>query len=458
MSGSPGVAERGASTPARLIAALILIAAVGAASVLLLSGEAGNSYRLVFDGGGQLVTGNQVSVAGQPIGTIDDIDLTDDAQAAIDITVDRPLREGTSAVIRLSSLSGVANRYIALQMGPDNAPEIPEGGVVSTEETTTAVDLDELFDVFRKPERRALQKFIQGNADVYSGKGRLANRAYKFLNPALSSSEALFAELARDSDALQRFLVEGATVFGAIADRRTQLTNLVSDANTALGAVADRNTDLDRSLGLLPGVLRQSNTTFVNLRATLDDVDPLVAASKPATRNLAPFLRNLRGVAESGNPVFGDLADVVRRPGSSNDLADLLVDTRDAQDAAARALPAAIDAMDESQDEIAFLRPYAPDLFGFLADFGIATSYYDANGHYARVMPAGSNIFEREPDGELDPIYDQPERQYDSLDFDIFRRCPGGATQQAMDLSNPFLDDGNLGTDDCDPSDLPPGP
>ncbi|MGI8726249.1 MAG: MlaD family protein [Solirubrobacterales bacterium] len=458
MSKTSDVAERGASTPARLLAGLALIVAIAGSAALLLSGESGFSYRLVFETGGQLVTGNQVSVAGQPIGTIDDIDLTEDSQAAIDITVDQPLREGTSAVIRLSSLSGVANRYIALQMGPDNAPEIPDGGVITTEETTTAVDLDQLFDVFRKPERRALQKFIQGNADVYSGKGRLANRAYKFLNPALSSSEALFSELSRDSQALERFLVEGATVFGAIADRRTQLTSLISDANTALGAVADRNVDLDRSLSLLPGVLRQGNTTFVNLRATLDDVDPLVAASKPATRDLAPFLRNLRGVAESGNPVFDDLANVVRRPGPSNDLADLLVDIENAQDAAARALPAAIDAMDESQDEIAFLRPYAPDLFGFLADFGIATSFYDASGHYARVMPAGSNIFERESDGELDSIYNQPNQQYDALDFGIFRRCPGGATQPAADGSNPFLDDGALGIDDCDPSDLPPGP
>ena len=39
------------------------------------------------------------------------------------------------------------------------------------------VDLDQLFNVFRKRERTSLQKFISGNATTYSGKGREANRA-----------------------------------------------------------------------------------------------------------------------------------------------------------------------------------------------------------------------------------------------------------------------------------------
>ena len=43
-------------------------------------------------------------------------------------------------------------------------------------------------------------------------------------------------------------------------------------------------------------MLRQANTTFVNLRAALDDLEPLVNTAKPATKNLAPFLAELRPV------------------------------------------------------------------------------------------------------------------------------------------------------------------
>ncbi len=458
MSASDPAPERGASTAARVFGGLALAVAFVLVGVLLFGGNgSGYNYKLLFETGGQLVPGNEVLVAGQPVGTIDSIDLTEDSQAEVKITTEEPLNQGTSAVIRSTSLSGVANRYVSLQMGPDNAEEVEEGTAISGADTTSPVDVDQLFDIFRPKTRKALQKFIQGNATIYAGKGRLANRAYKFLNPALSSSERLFAELSKDSVVLERFLVEGATTFGALAEQRDDLSNLVVDANTALGAVANQNSALDRSLVALPGTLRQANTTFVNLRATLDDLDPLVAASYPATENLAPFLRRLKFTAKDSKPVFKDLGKVVNLNGPSNDLADALQDLPTVRNAGNTAWPAAIDAMDASQPNLAFIRPYTPDIFGVLAKLGETSAYYDANGHYARVNPAAANIYDYDSGtNSLNPIFTDRGAQFDALDFGVFRRCPGGGTQQSADLSNPFLDDGNLTLADCDPADLPP--
>ena len=62
----------------------------------------------------------------------------------------------------------------------------------------------------------------------------------------------------------------------------------------------------------------------MNLRATLDDLDVLVAASKPATKDLARFLRELRPLVHDARPTVADLRTLVRRDGSDNDLTDLL--------------------------------------------------------------------------------------------------------------------------------------
>ncbi len=453
--------NKGAASPAllsRIIVGLTFGVAVVLVAVLLFGGSSGIQYRFVFETGGQLVTGNEVLVAGQPIGTIDEIDLTDDGQAEVLATVDEPLHEGTTAVIRSTSLSGVANRYISLTRGADNVPEMGEGATISGADTTTAVDLDQLFNVFRSKERHALQKFIQGNGTIYAGKGQLANRAYKFLNPSLSASQRVFAELSEDSISLQRFLVDGAATFGALADRRGDLSSLIVDANTALGAVSNQNEALDRSLVALPGTLRQANTTFVNLRTTLDDLDPLVDAAYPATRNLAPFLRKLQTAAKDSRPVFKDLGEVVNLSGPNNDLRDALETLPTVEDEGSTAFPSAVTAMDASQSNLAFFRPYGPDVFGTIAKLGEASAYYDANGHYVRATLAASNIFDYDNGtNSLDPIYNDRSQQYDALDFGVFRRCPGGGTQQAADLSNPFLDDGNLGPAQCDPTDIPPG-
>lgn len=457
--------ERGASTPARIAVVLAAVIAVAAAAALIFNNDSGHKYKFLFQTGGQLVPGNQVLVAGQVVGTVDSIDLTEDNQASVEVTMEEPLREGTTAAIRPTSLSGIANRYLSLTMGPNNADELEEGTTITGQDTTSPVDLDQLFNIFRAKQRTSLKKFIEGNATVYAGKQKLANRAYKFLNPSFSTSEKLFAELSADSAALSRLLVSGSQAFDAVASRRQDLTDLITNANGTLQAISNRNEDLDRSLAALPGTLRQANTTFVNLRATLDDLDPLVTASYPATKNLAPFLRRLRLVSEDAVPVFGNLSQTVRLPGANNDLADALGTLPGVRDQARTAFPATIDAMDDSQEEISLLRPYSPDLFAFLGKLGAVAGYYDGNGHYARIQPAAANIFDNQqvtPDtATLVPQYTDPGAQFDDIDTqyttsgNILRRCPGAGAPPLSDGSNPFLDRGNL-DGICNPSQVPP--
>ncbi len=471
-----GHGQRGASTPARIAAVAAVLVAFAVVVVLLFGGGGGYKYTLLFQTGGQLVPGNEVLTAGQRVGMVDSIDLTDDNQAAVQVTMDDPLREGTTAVIRQTSLSGVANRYISLTPGPNNSPDIEQKSTITGEDTTTPVDIDQLFNIFRPRERAALQKFIQGNATVYAGKGELANRAYKFLNPSLSTSEQLFQELTADSVSLSRFLVSGSQTFGALADRREDLTSLIATANETLGAISARNEDLDRSLAALPDTLRQTNTTYVNLRATLDDLDPLVEASYPATKDAAPFLRKTAKVATDSTPIFTKLADIARLPGQNNDLADTLKKLPTVKKRGSKALPASIKAMNVSQDDLTFLRPYTPDILAWLSKFGEVTAYYDGQGHYGRVQPAGANPFDYtqlpgndQLIGDYQAAYTGPPPQYpiqNALPYVVDpadnERCPGAGSAPAPDASNPFVQpawpNSGLDASDCNPSWIPPGP
>ena len=69
--------------------------------------------------------------------------------------------------------------------------------------------------------------------------------------------------------------------------------------------------------------MRRADTTFVNLRATLDDLQPLVDESKPVAKKLRPFLAELRPLARDARPTLRDLSALVRSPGASNDLIEL---------------------------------------------------------------------------------------------------------------------------------------
>ena len=74
--------ERG-STVARVIAVAALVAAVALIALAMFGGGSSYTVHAVFDNAGQLVRGNEVRVGGQPIGSITDIDLNDEANAVV---------------------------------------------------------------------------------------------------------------------------------------------------------------------------------------------------------------------------------------------------------------------------------------------------------------------------------------------------------------------------------------
>jgi phospholipid/cholesterol/gamma-HCH transport system substrate-binding protein len=462
---------RGGGGFARLaaIGALVLVAI--AILVLLLSGGGnGTHYKLLFQTGGQLVKGNQVLIGGVPVGSVDSVKLTDNAQAEVDISVNRPLHEGSSAIIRATSLSGIANRYVSIQPGPDNEPELQDGATITEVDTTAPVDLDQLFNTLKGPERQALRNIIQGSATVYNGAGPQANQTYKYLSPSLVATDRLLRELDRDEGNLTDFLVNGASVVSSLAERRADLSALTQNANEALGAIASENRSFDQALVALPGALRQSNTTFHNLRPALNDLDLLVNASKPATKNLAPFLRQLYPVVARGVPVFRDLNRALNLPGKSNDLADATGDLAALEKRASEAVPITVKSMQDSIPILSFLRPYTPDLTSAIAHLNAIAGYYDANGHYARVTPTGLGAFNVPGGGGTLTAASSatPFAPYGALGtntYNIFQRCPGGASTPIAG-SNPFASPPFLGPpngapstpSDCDATQVVPGP
>jgi phospholipid/cholesterol/gamma-HCH transport system substrate-binding protein len=451
-------------TLARAAGVGALIVGVVFVAFVLLGGDSGHQYKLLFQTGGQLVPGNQVLVGGQPIGTVDSLKLTDDAQAEVAITVDDPLHQGTTATIRATSLSGVANRYVSIAPGANSEPDLADGAVIPADKTTSPVDLDQLFNTLDKPTRTSLQKVIQGQATLYTGNNPEARSTYKYFAPGLQSTTKLLAELTRDQQSLSEFLVKGSTALGAIAERRDDLAALTSNANQALGAIADRNEDFDRLLVALPPTMRQANTTFVNLRAALDDLDPTLAALGDVAPDLPPFLRRLTSVSDASVSVFKNLTASISLPGPANDLNDSLRDLPGGENAASESVAPTLAALDDSTDLIDFAVPYTPDLMGFISKFGQVTAYYDGEGHYARVLPASQNLFSWDQNTQqLTAI--PPSQQQDvfpSLGLGPFTRCPGGATQPNLSwpspTDHPFLGGGDSLRGACDPDDVPPGP
>jgi phospholipid/cholesterol/gamma-HCH transport system substrate-binding protein len=458
---------RATSPIARIAALLAVIAAAVLAGVLILGGGSGGyTVNARFQNASQLVKGNLVQVGGQAVGKVKKIDLTPDGQAQVTMSIDKdfaPLRRGTQAIVRQASLSGIANRYVDLTLAPENAPGIPDGGVIDQDATTSAVDLDQLFDTFDPATRKDLKKVFAGSNKEFKGKGEQMNEGLLYLNPSLAASSRFFAELNYDTPLLKRFIVASSKLVTDVADRRDDLAGLVDHLATTTTAIGSEQQALGSAIQQLPPFMRRANTTFLNLRAALDDLDPLVADSKPVAKKLRPFMAELRPLARDARPTLRDLADILRRPGADNDaleLTKLQVPLRDATvkdvDANGKnrqnAFAAITDSLKAYIPEIATVRPYAPDAVGWFDDFS-HSGIYDALGAASRVGIHASAF--TLSNGQLSPV--PPELRSAALQsaaaFNQRNRCPGAAEHASPDGSNPWKPAGL----DCDPSQVLPG-
>src|SRR5918997_1057785 len=393
----------------RAFALALVLLAITAVAVLLFTGDGGYRVTAEFVNAGQLVKGNEVKAGGVTVGSVKDIDVSQDGRAEVTLGISdsdyQPLRRGTRVMIKQASLSGIANRYVDLHLGPANGEEIEDGGVISADETATAVELDQIFALFDERTRKGLQDFFKGSADMLRGRGKELRRGVHYLNPALSTGSRLFQELTRDEALLERFLVDSATLVNTLASRRDDLTGVVGNLNATFGALGRQQDALAESVERLPPFMRRANTTFVNLRSALDDVDPLVDASKAAVRRLGPFLEQARLFARDGEPTIRDLSRTIGRPGRRNDLIELI-----------RSFPPlAREAMDERRVNGAERRGAFPETTDALN----AAAPTIAFGRFSRAWINFAEILHG-PGPKL--------RQ--------FRRCPGANEEPARDGSN----------------------
>jgi hypothetical protein len=182
-------------------------------------------------------------------------------------------------------------------------------------------------------------------------------------------------------------------------------------------------------------------------------------------KKLLPYTRELRGFVTDLRPTVNDLAPVLRRPGRSNDVVELMRATPPLRDIAVGpverngaeregALPAAAEALASATPRIAFARPYSVDFTGWLDDFSHSGNV-DAMGGFARIG-THVNAFSIK-NGVLSPLAPAARGPMlaDLLEVGQYNRCPGSVERDRGDGSLPWRPSEDF---NCDPTQLPVGP
>ncbi len=274
--------------------------------------------------------------------------------------------------MRVPSLTSVANRYIALTLGPNNNPAYASGATLPASATREVTDLDELFNTLNAKTRKGLQGFIQGTAEQYVGQGKnLRHLASNTSLPRSVPPTHFFSELSRDQPVLTSFLVETAKAVTTIGARQESLADLVENAEhdlpgdrlraerararaeTAAGGAAPGQPHVRRT----PGDVRRAERARQGIPPD-DEVAGHAARTPAPAADARPRRWSPTSARRSAAPARTTTSPTScgRFPASPRQLTT--------------ASPISVTALQESVPITAVFGPYAPDLAGTLRTFG----------------------------------------------------------------------------------------
>jgi len=371
----------------------LLVTAVGAKK------DSGGTYmvRAIFDNATFIIKGEQVKVAGVPVGTVDSLDVTPQKKAALVLKISdtkfQDFRKDAHCTIRPESLIG--ERFVECSptvpndTGKPAAPplqKIPDGQpgagqyLLPVTQTSTPVDVDLIADTMRLPYRQRLSLIINELGTGLAANGDELRDVIKRANPTLGELDKVLAVLASENRTLANIQHNSNVILQPLTRDRQRVADFVTRAAEVASATADRRGDLERNLQLLPTFLNELKATTPRINGLADQAIPVLQdlhAHAPAINTL---IQQIAPFAKAARPATKALGQAAKVGGPA--LVKALPVTRQIRDLAVSLAPVAADAANllTSLQKTGGVER----LMDFIFYQGMAVNGEDKLGHYLR--------------------------------------------------------------------------
>lgn len=237
--------------------------------------SSGQSYHATFAEASRLKAGQDVRIAGVPVGSVKGVSLNPDNTVDVAFDVDKryQIYSSTRAAVRYENLVG--DRYLEILAGPGDLKKLAPGSTISQENTQPALDLDALLGGLR-PVLKGLD-------------GQKINEV----------SNAVIELLQGQGGALSTLLTTTSSFTRDLAARDQLIGDVINNLNTVLGTIDDKGAQFDASVDQL----QQLVSGLAEGRDPIAGaIPPLASASTELTNMLEKGRRPLQGVIENVRP------------------------------------------------------------------------------------------------------------------------------------------------------------
>lgn len=332
-----------------------------------------------------LVEHGRVEIAGVVVGSVVSTEVTPDGARTV-ISLDSqyaPLHQG--ATVRIGDRSLVEETYVDVKDGA--GPALADGATLPPNVVSTSTEIRDLLHSLDAPTRTALSGLMRSGGgatagtsqqvgQLFDGFGKLGRQGYTAIDAIAAQSQDL-RSLTRDTTVILKALDTG----------QGQIVSLVDNAQRLTAASARQRGAIEDTMRRLPGVLDSAHTAADNLTDLAGALAPVAAKLDSAGPRLNDAVNRLPEVSSKLRNLLPPLDDTVSSASPTlNGIPDFGDDVRD------HIIPQTRDILRDVNPMVGYLRPYGPELGGFLANFAAIMNYTDESGnHYFRTLLTGND-------------------------------------------------------------------
>jgi len=269
--------------------------------------------------------GQTVRVSGVRVGDITKVALKD-GRAVVTMELD-PQFKGlvhTDATALLRPKTGLKDMFIELDPGTSDAPRAHAGWTLPVRNTAPDVNPDEILSVLDDDTRDYLKLLIGGASQGLAGRSDDLRDLFRRFEPTHRDLARVNGKVAERHRNLRRLVHSLDRLETELAGKDDQLAALVDSSSKVFRTFAAEQQDLGRTVGDLPGTLRQTTATLGKverfarvLRPAADDLRPPVKALDAANAQVRPLAEEATPIVASQiRPFVRDARPLVRSLGA----------------------------------------------------------------------------------------------------------------------------------------------
>ena len=238
------------------------------------------TYAAVFTSASMLQEGDDVRIAGIPVGEVESIEIHRRSEALVEFKVESDIELTGTSRAEIRYLNIVGDRYLALEKGDGSGEPLAEDATIPMSRTSPALDLTELYNgfqpLFAALEPDQVNELSMNIVQVLQGEGgtikSLLSRTAS-LTHTLADRDRLIGEVIDNLDAMLE----------TVDQRRGQLDTLVVELRRWMGNLA-------RDRSRIGGSVRSVSTLTGELADLLTRGRPLVKQDVAELRQLTALL------------------------------------------------------------------------------------------------------------------------------------------------------------------------